>query len=335
MPMSAVRALARAVSRIGLDGNRVLAAAEASPATEKGFVSDMAVGQAIADLARENAIEHMGLALAQSFSFSGLGSIDYHFSTSATLIDAFINVSPHLDAVGDMRVEMAINGGEATFRVHHTERPGAEEVVAIMCELDLAAMVCRIRDVLGDEVVQIHAVRFSHMAPPSTTAYERFFRASVAFGTTTGFDEIVVPLALLHAPLLTADPVLAEALRERTLGKRVDQPADAFSDRIRAVIQSSLSDGEPALGVDVIAAQLEMSGRALQRRLKERELSLSALIDERRRAVAETLLSRKSVLLCDVAGELGFRDVKAFSRAFRRWTGTSPRAFHRARAASD
>jgi AraC-like DNA-binding protein len=121
-------------------------------------------------------------------------------------------------------------------------------------------------------------------------------------------------------------------LRARELAvSRDDETADPLIDRLRSVIEASLSAGETALGVDVIAAQVNLSARALQRRLKDRKLSVSGLIDEQRRAVAETLLSRDSVLLCDVAYQLGFRDVKAFFRAFRRWTGTSPRAFQRAK----
>jgi AraC-like DNA-binding protein len=235
--------------------------------------------------------------------------------------------------------EFAIEGDLAHLRVRQAmERPGAEALVAMMSDFGLAVSVRRMRDVLGDEAVQVSSVCFSREAPPSTKAHERFFRAPVKFGTNTGVDEVVVPVALFAAPLLTADPMLAEALRARASGgqeKRGDQPAEPFLDRIRSVIQASLSEGETGLGIDVIAAQLDMSARALQRKLKERSLFVSGLIDESRRNVAESLLARESALLCDVAYQLGFRDVEAFFRAFRRWTGTSPRAFQRAKATSE
>lgn len=330
-----VRILALGVSRLGFDGNHFLAAAGVPP-TGDGFASDVAVAKALMDLARENRIENLGLDLAQNMSLGWFGTMDYRFSTSATLADAFANIRPELvELAHGVEWNLALEGDLACFRSRHLiERPGLEPMQTMMDDFGMAVAVRRMRDVLGDDVVQVNAVRFSHPAPPSSTAYERFFRAPVEFGAKTGCDELVVPAALFGARLLTADPILAQALRDRAPGRRQAETADPFLERIRSVIQRSLPEGEPALGVDVIAAQLAMSARALQRRLKDRELSVSGLIDEQRRALAETLLSRESVLLCDVAYHLGFRDVKAFFRAFRRWTGTSPRAFQKSKTGS-
>ena len=86
-------------------------------------------------------------------------------------------------------------------------------------------------------------------------------------------------------------------------------------------------EGDPARE----AVTVEWTAPAKTEKLKEQGVSLSMLIDERRRELAEKLLARDSVLLCDVGYRLGFSDVKAFFRAFRRWTGTSPRAFQKTR----
>jgi AraC-like DNA-binding protein len=332
-----VRSLALGVSRLGLDGNRVLAAAAAHPCEPAGCCSAVAVGMVIGELARENGIEQMGLELAQNISLGWFGTLDYQFSTSATLGDALAAIGPELNSLGPViNMEIAIEGDMAHIRSRQTPgMPAGEPMVAMMRDFNLAVMVRRMRDVLGEDAVPVKAVRFFHDAPPSSAAHERFFRAPVEFGTKTGFDELVVPVALFGAPLLTADPILAQALRDRGRGGRAETPPDPFLERIRAVIQAALPEGDTALGVDVLAAQLDISARALQRRLKDRKLSVSGLIDEQRRAVAETLLSRESVLLCDVAYHLGFRDVKAFFRAFRRWTGTSPRAFQKSKATAE
>jgi AraC-like DNA-binding protein len=108
------------------------------------------------------------------------------------------------------------------------------------------------------------------------------------------------------------------------------QPPDRLIDQVKAMIAGSIAGGTRALAVDVIAAALALSGRTLQRKLKEHGVSHSALIDDVRREIATTLLARDGVRLCDVAYRLGFSGLTPFYRAFRRWTGTTPRLFQKA-----
>jgi AraC-like DNA-binding protein len=53
------------------------------------------------------------------------------------------------------------------------------------------------------------------------------------------------------------------------------------------------------------------------------------LVDETRRARAEDLLARPNLKLTELAFALGFSEHSAFTRAFRRWFGVSPRDFRR------
>ncbi len=78
--------------------------------------------------------------------------------------------------------------------------------------------------------------------------------------------------------------------------------------------------------IEHIASQLNMSGRTLQRRLKEEDTSYVALQDRARLDLALKLLeSGHSVE--EVSDALGFADRRCFTRAFKRWTGDSPRVY--------
>jgi AraC-like DNA-binding protein len=76
-----------------------------------------------------------------------------------------------------------------------------------------------------------------------------------------------------------------------------------------------------------LAAELNLSGRTLYRRLHEEGTSLQALKDEARRDKALDLLRRTEKPIKQIAQAVGFRSEKSFARAFQSWTGSAPMAY--------
>ena len=70
-----------------------------------------------------------------------------------------------------------------------------------------------------------------------------------------------------------------------------------------------------------------MSGRTLQRRLADRGATYQSLVDEARRQLAEKLLRDTGYSLAEVAYLTGFSEQSAFTRAFKRWAGQTPRSY--------
>jgi AraC-like DNA-binding protein len=77
--------------------------------------------------------------------------------------------------------------------------------------------------------------------------------------------------------------------------------------------------------VDLVAQKLHVSTRTLMRKLKSESLSFRTLMDRYRLEKALSLSERPNANVTLLALELGFRDVSSFSRAFKRWTGESPK----------
>jgi AraC-like DNA-binding protein len=77
----------------------------------------------------------------------------------------------------------------------------------------------------------------------------------------------------------------------------------------------------------VVAQQLGISKRTLQRQLAAKDLTHSQLVNQTRITKACQLLAQKDVHISDIARETGFATPSAFSRAFQTWTGKSPRVF--------
>ena len=104
-------------------------------------------------------------------------------------------------------------------------------------------------------------------------------------------------------------------------------PADRVLDEVRAFIPR----GQPELVG--IARHLGTSRRSLQRALQRRGTSFSAIVDYARAELAQECLADASKSIGSVAYLLGFSDVRAFNRAFKRWTKLTPRQFRDAKLA--
>ena len=82
------------------------------------------------------------------------------------------------------------------------------------------------------------------------------------------------------------------------------------------------STGNPT--VESIAESLQLSSRTLRRRLADEGLKLQDVKNEARAQRATFYLTQTQMPLSQVALEVGFSEMSAFSRAFRLWTGQTP-----------
>jgi AraC-like DNA-binding protein len=99
---------------------------------------------------------------------------------------------------------------------------------------------------------------------------------------------------------------------------------DAFIESVKSAIVESMRDGDPS--VESTAKSLGISRRTLQRRLELHGTSHRKLLETARRRLATALLAMPESTVSQVAVVLGYNGHKALCRAFRRWTGTTPRA---------
>jgi AraC-like DNA-binding protein len=93
--------------------------------------------------------------------------------------------------------------------------------------------------------------------------------------------------------------------------------------RTESVLMPILHTGEASM--DTVAAKLGVSRQTLFRRLKAEGVTYEKVLDELRHTMALHYLSGKKVSINETAYLVGFSEPAAFSRAFKRWTGSSPR----------
>jgi len=94
---------------------------------------------------------------------------------------------------------------------------------------------------------------------------------------------------------------------------------------IRKAIARRLARGHPA--IRDVAATLGLNVRTLQRRLTKAGVVYSRLVEEVRLETAARLLEHRDLRLAKISSALGYSDPAHFTRAFARWTGTTPRTY--------
>ncbi len=197
-------------------------------------------------------------------------------------------------------------------------RPGPRRLgMRAANEATLAEIVCLYRE-LGGRDGPPRRVRFRHPAPADLSEHRALFGVEPEFDAP--LDALELDLALVDVENPRADPTMSAFLVAH-LEANTPSGDSLLVRRLRRELGPRLADSP---GVDLVARQLGMSGRTLQRRLEEQGLSFRGVLDELRHEAALKLLRETDTPLLEVAFLLGFANQQAMTRAVKRWTGQTP-----------
>jgi len=167
----------------------------------------------------------------------------------------------------------------------------------------------------------VHVV---HARPSYAAEYARVFEAPVVYGAPC--NAVVTNATRLDAPMLHANPRIAAAFEQHAR-----QLLDGLSrtrgivGRVRQEVMAQLQSG--TVSMSETGARLAMSVATLRRRLEEEHATFSGIIDDVRKGLSKQYLRDPALSVTEIAFLLGFSNVTAFGRAFKRWTGVSPIAY--------
>ncbi|GGL81708.1 AraC family transcriptional regulator [Wenxinia marina] len=192
-------------------------------------------------------------------------------------------------------------------------------------EATLVSAVSIARQVSPDLVVPLE-VLVGHPGPQSTEAHEAWFGCPLRFGA--GLDAIRFSDATLARPNILGDEGISRYLATHLEEELSRLPvAPGLVTQARDAIAQALSGGKPRMSE--IARGLGLSARSFHRRLSEHGLSFQALTEDTRRDLAVGLLRDDRHSLAEIAFLAGFSEQSAFTRAFKRWMGTTPASYRR------
>jgi AraC-like DNA-binding protein len=153
-----------------------------------------------------------------------------------------------------------------------------------------------------------------------------------AFGEVVHFDQPFVGVAFartdLDLPTRYHDENVHEALRTLAEDRLVLLPkAASFAERTRAVLIRQR--GPNRTDMREVARAFSLSARSLRRRLAVEGANYDAIAGDAFSVVAKNLLGKQRLTIQETAHQMGYQDVSAFHRAFKRWTGHTPNAYQK------
>lgn len=167
-------------------------------------------------------------------------------------------------------------------------------------------------------------VQFEHPKPAAAKEHETAFGAPVYFSQPT--NALLFKPELLDRPMPSRDLKLLAVMQTclERLGSGMASE-DLLLDRVRAAIRTRLPEGYPSL--DDIAEELRAPLGAMHQDFQAAGLTYKEIVEEVRRDLAISYVRQRHLPFSEIAMLIGYSELSAFSRAFRRWTGTSPRAY--------
>ncbi len=272
--------------------------------------------------ARATRDPYFAVGYAEQMPWKDFGVVGYVGMHSATAGDALANVARYFAIQqSGSQIALEIGSREARF-IYIVDDPQAGESGQIT-EATFAIVVRMIRQSTNDPAWAPRAIAVRHEAPADDGKHRRFFRCPLTFGQRT--NTMSVALGDLSRSFVTADPGLLPYLLRHAEDCLARMPNE--DDDLRRAVIAAISAGDP--DIDHVATRVGRSARSLQRDLAAAGTSFKTVVDDTRLDLAKRYLADPKLSLTETAFLLGYSDLSAFSRAFRRWTGETPIGFSR------
>lgn len=286
------------------------------------FVDYVGLLRLLEDAARETRTPGFGRQLADLQGIEILGVVGAAARTAGTVRHAVAIIGRYLGAYSpaiQIRLDSeADRPGLTTFEFRIVAERLPPHAQGIELALGVALRVLRL--LLGSTWSPL-GVRLPHTALVPRAEYLAYF------GTRVTFEDSIAGFTIRSSDLdqrLAPDPTTHGALIAY-LEAIVPAGRSAVKPAVAELVRRLFPTGEARL--DLVAEQLGLHERTLQRRLAEEGTSYAEVVDGVRRGVCERLLRDTDMTLGHLARELGYAEQGALTRACRRWYGAAPLAY--------
>ena len=264
----------------------------------------------------------VGLTAAEVWQPTDFHALGFAFMASSTLRTALDRLVRYSAMVDNLISYSVVERGDQVILFCSTEYGDTGEP-ATLEDARWAILLDMCRRAYGADLEPLE-VTFLHPDPGSAMGkFYGFFRCPMRFGEP--LSSMTFLAAVLDRPLpasnrelaLANDRVLSEFVEKLQRGDIVSRTKSAISDYLPADNFTS----------KVVADALHMSPRSLQRKLAAENTTFRKLVEAVRQELAESYLADGSITQQEISFLLGFSTQSAFSPAFKRWTGFTPREF--------
>ena len=269
--------------------------------------------------------ELLGFHLAQSVDLRLMGLLYYVMASSETLEEALRQGARYSSIVNEGIALKYREGRDVGIRLEyvgvsrHSDRHQIESSMVILVRTCRQLANCHLPAV---------RVSFAHRRGGDISEFTTFFGCDVTFGAAA--DEVTFSRSVKQLPVVGADPYLNELLIkycDEALAARATK-RNSFASSVENAIALLLPHGNARVGE--VARKLGVSRRTLARRLASEGLTFGGVLQSLKSDLAKRHLTDESLSISEIAWLLGYQDTSAFTHAFKRWTGSTPRTLRQA-----
>jgi AraC-like DNA-binding protein len=255
--------------------------------------------------------------MAEFWHPSHMGALGYAWLASSTLRQGFNRAVRYIHVVTEdlnldvadtpvgFKISIDLEDSIFTLPQHH------DLVLSIIMHM------CRFN--FGEELIPTE-VKLAHPEPACSKKITDYFRTGVQFDAEQ--TSLAVARAEVDRVLPSGNKQIALMHDEMLMRYLVEIKKGDIVQQVQSIILENLPDGQ--VTDRLVASELNLSERSMQRRLKEHKTTFRFLLDGVREMVAKQYIENPMNRMSDIAFLLGFSEQSAFSRAFKKWTGKSP-----------
>ncbi len=263
---------------------------------------------------------NIGFDFGKAISIDRWGVLGYIAFTSPTLNIALAKQRKYQTLAGNLGTPFSELVGDSLLLkwipAHHCSHHVVEEIITGWATLAMN---------LSQNKIKANAIYFQHSLKGSDNSkiYDNYFGCPVYF--EHDFNGIQIEQKLLDVPLIMVDNTINQTLCNQADNILCNRVKQSPIETINQFIINQLPLGLPE--IDDAAKQLGLSIRTLQRKLSDNQLTFSSMIDNIRKELAFSYLSNTKTKVIYITQMLGFSEQSAFQRAFKRWTGQTPKQY--------
>jgi len=262
----------------------------------------------------------LGFHIARDSDLREIGLLYYVMASSDLLGDSLQRIERY-SSLNNEGISVRVRNNRTTaITFHYLGVDRQSDRHQIEAWLTAVVRICRR---LANRRLISRRARLMHRRKRGAAELSAFLGCDVAFGADV--DEIVFSENVQDMPVVSGDPYLNKIL--------IRFCEDALSRRraTRSTLQKNLEDAIAPLlphgkaHAAEVARRLGMSRRTLARRLSSEGLTFAGVLADLRVDLARRQLRDGDLTISQIAWLLGYREASAFTHAFKRRTGKTPR----------
>jgi len=316
--------LVRYLSFLKVDTDKLFWSVGVDPVILKSPDARIAVETYIAiedEAARVTGDPYFGLHMGEFYEIGSWSILGYMMMNCRTLGEAFEKSARYSNIIGNL-IQASGHLGYKKIKVVLSTPKNAPYISRHCFEATFSSIVRMIRTLTGQKLHPLQ-VGFAFPPPASITEYKRIFCSPVWFEQKHNY--ITFDSNIGNIPVLLPNPGLLEHFEN--YARDFLSEIEGLNSTTRTVIKLILERlDKKTLTIGSIAREMSLSVRTLQNRLKSEGRVFSELLEETRERLAKKYL-REKYTVEDITYLLGFAEPSVFRKAFKKWSGSTPKEY--------